>query len=203
MRQTVELAVGTMYRMLGELIGPHWRPVEVCFTHRPPASDAAHKAFFGRAVRFNQDFNGLVCLAEDLDRPRDAGDQVAAGFARKYLEAALTDRAETMQKTCRGVMLALLPSGACTVQEVGRFLRVDRRTVHRRLAAEGLTFAQLLDQVRTDLARQHLRESDLPLLEVAQLLGFATPSSFSHWFRRMFGCSASEWRASPDHRLQA
>src|SRR6478609_6526859 len=194
MRQSVELAVGTMFRMLVELIAPQWRPLEVCFAHRPPKDAAAHRAFFRRTVKFNQEFNGLVCLASDLSRPRETADQVAAGFARKYLDAALVDRSESVQESCRQTLLALLPGGACTAQELARFLNVDRRTLHRRLAAEGLSFSRLLDQVRSDLARRHLRESDRPLGEVAELLGFSGPSSFSHWFQSQFGCSASEWR---------
>jgi AraC-like DNA-binding protein len=201
MRQSVELAVGTMFRMLSDLIGPHWRPLEVCFTHRPPRDVSTHRAFFGRRVKFNQEFNGLVCLAIDLSRPREPGDQVAAGFARKYLEAALRDRSESVHDSCRQLILALLPGGACSAQEVARHLRVDRRTLHRRLAAEGLNFSSLLDQVRSDLVKRHLRDSDLPLSEVAELLGFATSSSFSHWFQGQFGCSASEWiRQASDRR---
>ena len=178
---------------LSELIGQHWRPLEVCFTHRPPRDVSAHRAFFGQNVKFNQEFNGLVCKAGDLSRPRESGDQVAAGFARKYLEAALVDRGESVQETCRQIILALLPGGACSAQEVARFLHVDRRTLHRRLDAEGVTFSRLVDQVRSDLVKRHLRESDLPLNEVAELLGFSRPSSFSHWFHGLFGCSASQW----------
>ena len=194
MRQSEELAVGSIFRMLGELIGPQWRPQEVFFTHRPPRDVSAYRAFFGRNVKFNQEFNGLVCTAADLDRQRESGDPVAAGFARKHLEAALVDRRESAQDTCREVMLALLPGGTCSAQEVARFLQVDRRTLHRRLDAEGLTFSSLLDQVRSDLVKRHLRESDMPLGEVAELLGFSRPSSFSHWFQGLFGCSASQWR---------
>ena len=194
MRQSVELAVGGMFRMLSELTGPHWQPLDVFFTHRPPANPAAHRAFFRRSVKFNQEFNGLVCRASDLAQPRAPGDPVAAGFARKHLEAALVERGDSAQETCRQIMLALLPGGSCTAVELARFLHIDRRTLHRRLLAEGLTFSGLLDQVRADLARRHLRESDRPLAEVAELLGFARPSSFSHWFQSLFGCSASQWK---------
>ncbi|CAN7761680.1 AraC family transcriptional regulator [Variovorax sp. LjRoot290] len=193
MRQSMELAVGIMFGILGELIDPQWRPIQVCFTHRPPADVSAHRAFFGRNVKFNQDFNGLVCEAAELLKPRAVGDHGAARFARDYLEAALRDRGESARETCRELILALLPGGACTAQEVARLLRVDRRTLHRRLDAEGLTFSNLLDLVRSDLVRRHLRDSDLPLGEVAELLGFSGPSSFSHWFRSNFGCSASQW----------
>lgn len=194
MRQSVELAVGGMFQMLSELTGPQWQPLEVCFTHRPPENAAAHRAFFRRSVKFNQEFNGLVCRASDLAQPRALGDQVAAGFARKYLEAELVERGDSAQQTCRQIMLALLPGGSCTAAELARFLHIDRRTLHRRLAAEGLTFSGLLDEVRMDLAQRHLRESDRPLREVAELLGFTRPSSFSHWFGQRFGRSASQWK---------
>lgn len=194
MRQSVELAVGTMFRMLGELIGPRWRPQEVCFTHRAPADTAAHRAFFGRNVRFNQEFDGLVCAAADLDQPRDPGDPVAAGYARKFLEAALTQQGDSMQASCRELIVALLPSGTCTAAEVARHLGVDRRTLHRRLLAEELTFSGLLGQVRSELVQRHLRESDMAMGEVAELLGFSGLSSFAHWFQDTFGCSASQWK---------
>ncbi len=201
MRQSVELAVATVFRMLRDLIGPHWRPLEVCFTHRPPADVAAHRAFFGRRARFNQEFNGLVCRAEDLAQPREPGDAAVAGFARKYLQAALRDRNETVQEACRQLMLVLLPGGTCTAQEIARHMRVDRRTLHRRLEAEGLSFSVLLDRVRAHLVENHLRDSDLPLSEVAELLGFARLSSFSHWFLRHYGCSASQWRKGQQGRV--
>ena len=197
MRQSVELTVGTMFRLLSELIGPQWRPIEVCFTHRAPADPSPHRAFFGRNVKFNQEFDGLVCSAADLSTPRELGDPVAAGFARKFLEEAMKDRTETVQETCRQLILALLPGGNCTAGEVARHLSVDRRTLHRRLEAEGLTFSGLLDQVRSDLAKRHLRESSMPVGEVAELLGFSNGSSFSHWFQNLFGCSASQWRKQP------
>ncbi|SFN39669.1 transcriptional regulator, AraC family [Variovorax sp. OV329] len=193
MRQSVELAVGTMFQILGELIGEDWQPMEVCFTHRPPKDLSPYRAFFRRSAKFNQEFNGLVCRASDLSKPRKSVDHVAAGFARKYLEAALGSRTESAQEACRQLILALLPGGACTAAEVARHLRVDRRTLHRRLEAEGLTFIGLLDHVRAELATQHLQGSDLRLAEIGELLGFSSQSSFSHWFQKSFGCSASQW----------
>jgi AraC-like DNA-binding protein len=200
MRQSVELAMGTMFRILSELIGQHWSPLEVCFVHRPPKDVSAYRAFFRRNVKFNQEFNGLVCRASDLSRPRESGDPVAAGFARKYLDADLVDHRQSVKESCRQVMLALLPGGSCTADEVARFFHVDRRTLHRRLDSEGLTFTSLLDQVRTDLVKRHLGESDLPIGEVAELLGFSRPTSFSHWFQGSFGCSASQWRKQANDR---
>jgi AraC-like DNA-binding protein len=193
-RQAMELAVGVKFRILRELIGPQWLPQQVCFTHRPPADMSPYRAFFGRNPTFNQPFNGLVCAATDLQMPRTPDDPGAAYFARDYLETALQRRGEGARESCREVILALLPGGRCTAQLVARHLRIDRRTLHRYLSDDGLTFSALLDQVRAELAMRHLLESDLPVGEVAVLLGFSAHSSFSHWFRATFGCSVSHWR---------
>lgn len=193
-RQSIELAVAVKFRILRELIGPQWRPLQVCFTHRAPADASAHHAFFGRIPAFNQGFNGMVCALADMQMPRTPDNPGAARFARDYLEAALHRHHEGAQATCRELITALLPGGRCTAQQMARHLGVDRRTLHRRLSAEGHTFSALLNEVRTELVLRHLRESDLPLGEIAGLLGFSGPSSFSHWFRATFDTSVSGWR---------
>jgi len=192
-RQSVELAVGSLFRMLSELAGPDWTPRDVSFIHRPPANVSAHRAFFGRNVKFNQEFNGLVCAAADLAKPRQLSDQGVAALARKFLEEALRSRGDSVQALCTQVILALLPGGECSADQVARLMHRDRRSLHRQLAVQGLSYGLLLEQVRLDLVKRHLRESDLPLSEVSGLLGFTRLSSFSHWFQQHFGCSASQW----------
>jgi AraC-like DNA-binding protein len=177
-----------------ELIGPQWRPLQVCFTHRAPVDASVHRAFFGRMPMFNQGFNGMVCALADMQLSRVPDNTGVVRFARDYLEAALHRRHADAQATCRELITALLPGGRCTAQQMARHLGMDRRTLHRHLSAEGHTFSALLDEVRAGLVLRHLRESDLPLGEVAGLLGFSGPSSFSHWFRSTFGTSVSGWR---------
>ncbi|MBU3738227.1 MAG: helix-turn-helix transcriptional regulator, partial [Rhodoferax sp.] len=126
-------------------------------------------------------------------RPRPLSDQGAAALARKYLEGAMHAQTDSVQDLCMQTIQALLPGGECSADQVARLLQMDRRTLHRQLASTGLSYSRLLDQVRTDLVQRHLGESDLPLGEIAGLLGFARASSFSHWFLAQFGCSASQW----------
>lgn len=193
-RQSMELTVAMMHRILRELIGPQWKPLQVSFMHRAPADMAAHRAFFGLPPLFDQPFNGMVCALADLQLLRTPDSPGVARFARDHLEAALEHRAEGMGAACAELIVALLPGGRCTAQQVARQLGVDRRTLHRHLSAEGHSFSALLNRIRTELALRHLQESRQALGEVAGLLGFSTPSSFCHWFRASFGTSVSDWR---------
>jgi AraC-like DNA-binding protein len=93
------------------------------------------------------------------------------------------------------LIVALLPEGACSVERVAQHLGMDRRTLHRRLTAEGQTFSTILDATRYDMAASLLTSSDRPLQNVADLLGFSSLSAFAHWFRRKFALSASAYRA--------
>lgn len=194
-RQSMELAVGVMYRIVRELLGGPWKPVRVCFKHRPPKDAKAHKAFFGTSVDFNSEFNGIVCTAADLQTPLPGNNPEMARFARQYLDRALSGRHQSTKATVQQLVAALLPGGRCTSQQVAQHLGVDRRTIHRHLAREGESFATLLQAVRSELVLRQVQDSDLPLSEVAQLLGFAAPAAFSHWFRHTFGCSVTAWRA--------
>ena len=193
-RQSMELAVGVMFRILRELLGLQWKAVRVCFNHRPPRDAKAHRAFFGTTVDFNSEFNGIVCHTADLQAPMAGHNPEMARFAREYLDRALSGQHQSTKATVRQLIAALLPGGRCTSQQVAQHLGVDRRTIHRHLAKEGESFATLLQSVRSELVMRQVRDSDLPLAEVAQLLGFAAPAAFSHWFRHTFGCSVTAWR---------
>jgi AraC-like DNA-binding protein len=197
-RQSMELAVAVMYRILLELIGPQWRPLQVCFDHRPPRDITPHKIFFGPTVVFNQEFNGIVCAKAELDMPQSHTNSSLAQFARQYLDHAMAQQRQSARETVRQMIAALLPGGRCTAQSVARHLNLDRRTIHRYLSREKTTFSKLLCDVRTELVTRQIRDSDIPLGEVAGLLGFSSHSAFAYWFRSTFHCSVTQWRQAQD-----
>ncbi|WP_272939543.1 AraC family transcriptional regulator ligand-binding domain-containing protein [Cupriavidus necator] len=123
--QAMELTVAMMFRILAELIGPQLRPQQICFTHRPPADMSAHRAFFGRNPKFGQPFNIIVCAMADLHKPRTPDSAGATQFARDHLEAPLMRRGDGFRESCRALIVAPLPGGRCTAQQVARHLRID------------------------------------------------------------------------------
>ena len=96
----------------------------------------------------------------------------------------------------RRLIVLLLPRGLCRVEVVAQHLGVDRRTVHRKLDAEGTSFSALLDAERRALATRYVEGTTMPLTDVAALLGFAAPSVFSRWYATSFGCSAMQRRST-------
>jgi AraC-like DNA-binding protein len=194
-RQAVELTVGTAFRTFRALLGDWWNPVAVCFRHAAPHDLALHLRFFGTAVDFRQDFDGMVFRGDDLAAPVPRADPVMARQAQKYLDILLAGPHATAADQVRQLAAVLLPSGSCTQQRIAAYLGIDERTLQRRLAREGHGFSGLIDDLRDEIALRYVTAGDRPLSEVSDLLGFSALSAFSRWFRRRHGCSVRDWRA--------
>jgi AraC-like DNA-binding protein len=87
-----------------------------------------------------------------------------------------------------------LKGGDPSLDHVARKLGNSRRALQRRLAAENLTYAQVLDEVRSTMGRAYLGQRELSIAEVAYLLGFSEQSSFTRAFKRWTGMSPVEFR---------
>ena len=80
--------------------------------------------------------------------------------------------------------------------EIAQRLGVSQRTLARRLASEGVTFVEVLKNLRIDLAHRYLREPGEPISEVAWLLGYREISAFNHAFKRWTGKTPRQVRSA-------
>lgn len=193
-RQSIELGVGVLYRIMHAFHGPAWRPVSVSLSHARPAGETVHRRMFGPVVKFGQDYDGLCVRSADLDAPNTMSDPVLRGYAQQFLGELETSKEATTLGRVRELVEILLPTGRCSVEHVARSLGVDRRTVHRKLAKEGETFTSVVEATRRSLAEHLVRNPNRTLTEVAELLAFSSHSNFTRWFRSQFGASPSQWR---------
>jgi AraC-like DNA-binding protein len=194
MRQAIELGIAFLHRSFQRLFRERWRPQAVCFAHAAPNRLEAHRRFFSTEVRFNQDFNGIICSSRDLNVAVPAADAAMAKHVKQYLDTLASRPTSNLSETVRECIYVMLPSGLCSVDNVAKRLGLNRRTLHRHLAQEGRTFSSIIDAVRAELATRYIGSRDLA--SISDLLGFSARSAFSRWFRSQFGCSVSEWRAT-------
>ena len=77
--------------------------------------------------------------------------------------------------------------------EIAEALSMHRRTLNRRLQAQGTSFQHVLDGVRFQVARE-LLASDIALDDIAATLGYSTVTPFMRTFRRWSGTTPGRWR---------
>jgi AraC-like DNA-binding protein len=77
---------------------------------------------------------------------------------------------------------------------------MSKRTLARKLNAEGVAFTGVLEQLRSVLAQRYLSERELPISEISWLLGYSEVSSFTHAFKRWTGKQPRQFRSeeTPD-----
>jgi AraC-like DNA-binding protein len=199
-RQAYELALGVLYRMCAAVLGPRWRPISIHFAHKAPPNLDAHRRIFGAECVFESEFNGMMCRAGDLDLDNQKGDPALARYAEKLMHALPKVGAASPSEDVRRAIQTLLPTHRATIAGVAASLGVNVRTLQRRLEAEGVLFADLLTQVRRELAEHYLADKDCSLTHVAALLGYGQLSSFTRWFTAEYKLSPSAWRSSARSR---
>lgn len=192
-RQIVELGAGLISLQVQQW-APGWRPKETQCRHRPPATLTLHRQILGPNVTFNSDRNAMFLENEVLALRKPSGDagvhrRLAANFSRERWALPGRHQAE-MENLLRG----LLPFAPCDLRVCARLLRLTPRTLQRRLAQEGTSFAGIVDRVRADLALSYFHDSDLKAAAIAEILQFSETSALSRAFRRWYGVTPRQAR---------
>jgi AraC-like DNA-binding protein len=85
-------------------------------------------------------------------------------------------------------------TGDCSVDRVAASLAVNKRTLQRRLRDTGTSYKHLLEEVRFEIARNFLRETEGSLTSLAHMLCYSELSVFTNAFRKRYGMSPGKWR---------
>jgi len=196
-RQGMELAIGVLFRLCAVLLGSAWRPLSVNFTHASPAELQVHRRVFRCKLNFDAEFNGIVCPAHSLDRLSPTADAALADYAERFIASLPAGSEHSVVKDARKSIFLLLSVGRATIDQVAQSLGMNVRTLQRRLEESNTVFSELVNEVRRELALRYMANTRFSLGRVAELLGYAVPSSFTRWFSAQFGCAPARWRA--DH----
>lgn len=131
-----------------------------------------------------------------LELPFVLADAQAHANARERCRTALAARAPH-ERTIREVRRLLREGGRPfqDLETISRRVGVSSRTLRRRLAAEGSSFRELLEQARLSLALRLLSRSDRDITSIAYELGYSNPANFSRAFGRRLGLTPSEYRS--------
>jgi AraC-like DNA-binding protein len=198
-RHQIECLLTAVIRICRQLTNRDLRPRHVRMVHRHSEATAELNAFLGCEVAFGSDADEIVFAENVGELPVVSGDPYLNALLIKFCEEALAERAAARGSLRRDVEKAitlLLPHGKAQADAVAAQLGMSRRTLGRRLASEGLTFASVLADLRVHLARRQLEDGSLAISQIAWLLGYREVSAFTHAFKRWTGKTPRQVRAA-------
>ena len=186
-----------LFRML---LGKAWTPTAVHLSRPSPARAGPYTAHFGTHVLFGQPRDEFLFPADTLDQRFWVTDKGLESSVVRYLSEleshVMPDFLGQVRQAIRDLMLL----GECTAPRLASLFAVHRFTLHRHLQDHGTSFAQLLDEERQALAERLLGSTDMPLGDIAGVLGFKTQAGFNKAFLRWRGVSPSSLRSGQRRR---
>jgi AraC-like DNA-binding protein len=163
---------------------------------RPEGLEHKYEKFFGCPVIFDAAVTTIsideAALREKLPSANPEMTRLYEQLTIDYLKKI--DRADFPGRVYKE-LVRLLPTGVSGKEQVAQALNMSTRTLYNKLEGAGTTFRQVLDETRQSLAEQYIRQ-DLPIFEIAYLIGFSDTANFSRAFKKWTGKSPMEFRDS-------
>jgi AraC-like DNA-binding protein len=195
-RQHSEFAVAAMIKMMQTTIGQN--PVlQVRLAHGQASDADGISQLLGCPISLGARRLEILVNPDLLQHPVNNADNRLLQHLRAYGDILLKRRrmdGGSIRDAIDTVVLPRLSHGVPTLTSVAQRLGLSTRTLSRRLSAEGMSFRQVIEDLRYDLARHYLADPNLPLAEIGFLLGFADQSSFGTAFRRWTGDTPFKYR---------
>jgi AraC-like DNA-binding protein len=194
-RQLVEGHLAGVLTVLQHVLGARLVPKSVEL--RPPAHPTCRpfEEVFGVQASFERSRNVLTFSRKDLLKPLP----LANPHTDAAMDILLQERVAKLraQREIGGRVRILLqqdPSRIVTIDEVALELSMSRRSLTRRLEAEGLRFRDLVEEGRRRASEQLLPDRNISLDDVAAKVGYSDRASFIRAFKRWHGVTPRQWR---------
>lgn len=160
-------------------------------THPAPSYAGEYERVFGVPVTFSAAWNATRIDPSFLTTPVNVQPRYVFGVLSRHAEAQLEalKASSAMRARVESLIMPMLHTGEASVERIAGQMGMTRQTLHRRLRAEGVTFARVLDDLRHRLALQYLANPRVSINETAFLVGFSEPAAFSRAFKRWTGQS--------------
>jgi AraC-like DNA-binding protein len=180
-----------------EETGGAFVPIAVSFQHRPDDVAAFERAV-GCPVRTSAGWNGLTIAQATCRLPLRRRDPILRRLLESQADAMLArlPAGSGVASDVRRALASRVSGGDTRMSAIARHFGMSQRTLHRRLAGEGVSYQELLDEARKDAAAGHLGESTLAIGEIAYLLGYSEPAAFHRAFRRWYSTTPERFRSS-------
>lgn len=201
-RHQIEFCLTVLIRLCRHLTGCRVEPSRVRLTHRYAGNSSEFAAFCGGDIEFGATVDEVAFASSSSHIPVVSADPYLNKLLIANCEEALSLRPikqGPFRSVVENAIAPLLPHGNARAGEIARRCGLSQRTFARRLTSESLTFSDVLNRLRCDLATQYLADQDLSVSEIAWLLGYQEVSAFTNAFKRWTGKTPREARSQPRH----
>ena len=184
-----------LWRLLDWLVGGHLPIARFDFAFAPPPDTVSYSDFFASPIAFDKKTSAFWFDARLVELPVRVDETGLRDFLsdpQVKLRVPGVDEHETSARV-RSHLHATKPSWP-DLDATALELSMSPASLQRKLAAEGVTFQALKDELRRDLAITYLKTTTMSLKEITDKLGFSESSAFQRAFKGWTGSAPGSYR---------
>lgn len=192
-----EFQVAIFYRKTLQILS---RPVQVFskieFATPEPCNIQTYEDFFDCTVTFGAEKTQIFFSTDVIDVVFDEKDALLFGIVQKCADdmiQQLTSKNSFMSLVNRGI-LESIKNQQPQIEYVAKYLDISTVHLQKKLKEKDVNFKLLLTEVRLDLAKAYLKETNLSMTDISSLLCYKEQTSFNRAFKIGTGKSPTEWR---------
>ena len=173
-------------------------PIEVRFEH--PLEDKTlykyYEDLFRCPVLFDQPKTAVIVDNRLFNYPLRQPDPTLLRTLEDHADTLMAEfkQAMSLVPQIKNALRVAIKTGFPNKNDIADRFNMTPRTLQRRLGQENVSYQQLLNEVRLELAEDYLRNTSLSLHDIAQKLGFSEPRSFHRSFKNWTGKTPGEYR---------
>lgn len=194
-RFAVEEFVSQTIELASSLTNRPFPILELHVTYPQPADLRRYQERFACPLHFNQPRNIVVWDIERLKDPISLANEEVFRLCEQQLRllASKSEQGKLLSNRIRNYLVSN-PGEFPTLEAIAERLHMGSRTLRRRLANEDVTYQQIVEDTRQQLAIQYLQYTSLTPKEIGYLLGYSSVSNFRRAFKVWTGKKLTDFR---------
>lgn len=190
-----ELWRSSINRLLGQILEAPFPSVRMLFPYPAPSHWRAYEQTFGCPVEFDAGVDEWHYDARAQDQELPNANPMAVLIFQTFWKQLLIEDVDYQNLIPSITTILMSQHGNCkNIDSLAERLRISVRTLHRRLAAEGVTYQSIVDDVRRRLALRYLEQTSMTTDQIAERVGFSDAANFRKAFKRWTGLTPGEAR---------
>jgi AraC-like DNA-binding protein len=196
---TEDFGIGVIVTLCRLTLGEYFSPIEIQCRRPAPADPDQFAAMLGSRIEYGGEHLRITFVKSDImEQLASANDELAQVNDEQAETYLATFTKVSAAREVVGKIIEHLQDGPPSQKAIAEAMHVSNRTLQRKLKEEGTSFIDLLQDARLSLAKKYLAQPQRSIVEIAYLLGFSEPSTFSRAFKRWTGQAPADYRAAAE-----
>lgn len=180
-----------------------WQDCKLVCNYPEPTYHQKYYEYFEGEIEFNGAVMQLFLPYSWMSIPLNAGDDSILSLCNAKLDSILGSLStqDSLVDKVRTVLLSSNFNQLPDVSQIAALFHIAERTLRHKLSGTGTSFRNIRNEVRHELAKRYLYETNLSIQEIAFSLGYQHVQNFYRAFLNDCGMTPDKFRKQHSRKL--